>query len=235
VSLPKRMCKVAESGGVRDCRFMRYANRAAAGRALAGRLTHLADRRDVIVLGLPRGGVPVAAEIAAALGFPLDALVVRKLGVPDQPELAMGAIAPGGIRVLHDRIVRRAGITPADIHQITARESAETDRQEKLYRQGRPPLDLTKRTPVLVDDGLATGASMLVAIRAARALGAERVIAAAPVGATDTVRRLSAEADEVVVDRSPPLFGSVGQWYDDFSQVEDVVVLRALECSPPDT
>ncbi len=213
---------------------MRYANRAAAGRALAGRLTHLAGRDNLIVLGLPRGGVPVAAEIARELGWPLDALVVRKLGVPGQPELALGAIAPGGIRVLQERIVRRARVTPADIDRISVRERAEVDRQEDLYRRGRPPLDLTAKTAVLVDDGLATGASMLAAVRAARALGALWVVAAAPVGATDTVRRLLTEADEVVVDRSPPNFRSVGQWYEDFIQVEDAAVLSALH-DPPTT
>lgn len=212
---------------------MRYANRAAAGQALAGRLTHLADRQNVIILGLPRGGVPVAAEIATALNAPLDALVVRKLGVPSQPELAMGAIAPGGVRVLHDGIVRRARVNQEDIDKIAVRERAEVDRQEQLYRRGRSPLDLTGQTAVLVDDGLATGASMLAAVRAAKALGAERVIAAAPVGAGDTIRRLRKEADEVVVDRSPAMFGSVGQWYDDFGQVEDAAVLRALDRSPP--
>lgn len=214
---------------------MRYADRAAAGRALAGQLAHLADRQHLIVLGLPRGGVPVAAEIASELRVPLDALVVRKLGFPGQPELAMGAIAPGGIRVLQDRIVKRARVSPADIDRIAVRESAEVDRQERLYRHGLPPLDLSGKTAVLVDDGLATGASMRAAIRAARALGAAVVVAAAPVGATDTVRRLTAEAeaDDVVVDRSPPLFGSVGQWYDDFDQVADAAVLRALARPPP--
>lgn len=207
---------------------MRYANRAAAGQALAGRLTHLAGAADVIVLGLPRGGVPVAAEVATTLGYPLDALVVRKLGTPGQPELALGAIAPGGIRVLQDAIVKRVRVTAADIDGIAVREGAEVQRQEKLYRQGQPPLDLTHKTAVLVDDGLATGASMLAAVRAARAMGADRIIAAAPVGAPDTIRRLSAEADEVVVDHNPPRFGSVGQWYADFSQVEDAAVLHAL-------
>ncbi|MGB9376038.1 MAG: phosphoribosyltransferase family protein [Mycobacteriales bacterium] len=208
---------------------MRYANRAAAGRALANRLTHLSGHPDTIVLGLPRGGVPVAAEIATALRLPLDALVVRKLGVPDQPELAMGAIAPHGVRVLHDSIVRRARVSPADLDRIAGREEREVDRQESLYRGGKPPLDLTDRTAVLVDDGLATGASMLAAIRAARAMGAARVIAAAPVGALDTVRRLESEADEVVVDHASTRFGSVGQWYDDFRQVPDAAVLDALK------
>lgn len=211
---------------------MRYANRAAAGQALAGRLTHLAKRPDVIVLGLPRGGVPVAVEIATQLGLALDVLVVRKLGVPAQPELAMGAIAPGGVRVLQERIVRNARVTPTVIEHVAEREGAEVNRQERLYRAGLPPLRLTGRSVVLVDDGLATGASMLAAIRAARAMDAERVIVSAPVGARDTVVLLSAEADEVVVVRVPPMFGSVGEWYEDFSQVPDIAVLRALRRAP---
>lgn len=208
---------------------MRYANRAAAGQALARHLTHLAGGEDVIILGLPRGGVPVAAQIAAALQAPLDVLVVRKLGVPGQPELAFGAVGPGGIRVLHDSIVKRARVAAADVEDLAVRETAEVHRQESLYRQGLPPLDLSGKTAVLVDDGVATGASMLAAVRAARALGAQRIVVAAPVGATDTIRRLATEADEVVVDHDPRAFASVGQWYGDFNQVADATVLSALQ------
>lgn len=208
---------------------MRYANRAAAGQALARHLTHLAGGEDVIILGLPRGGVPVAAQIAAALQAPLDVLVVRKLGVPGQPELAFGAVGPGGIRVLHDSIVKRARVAAADVEDLAVRETAEVHRQEGLYRQGLPPLDLSGKTAVLVDDGVATGASMLAAVRAARALGAQRIVVAAPVGATDTIRRLATEADEVVVDHDPHAFASVGQWYGDFNQVADATVLSALQ------
>ena len=214
---------------MRDRRHVQqYANRREAGRALAERLTHLAGEDDAVVLGLPRGGVPVAAEIAAKLGLPLDVLVVRKLGVPWQPELAMGAIGPGGVRVLQDRIVKHARLPAEQIEAIAARATAELIRQEQTFRQGRPPLDIKGKTAVLVDDGLATGASMHAAIQAAKALGAARVIAAAPVGAPDTVRRLSSVADEVVVDQAPPRLGAVGQWYTDFDQVEDAAVLRAL-------
>ncbi len=207
---------------------MRYADRTEAGQALAGRLTHLAGDDRAIVLGLPRGGVPVAAPVAARLRLPFDVLVIRKLGVPWHRELAMGAIGPGGVRVLHDDVIARAGIGAGQIQAVANAEAKECARQEQLYRAGRPPLDLAARTAVLVDDGLATGASMLAAIRVARAAGAAVVIAAAPVGATDTIRRLAQEADEVVVDQPLRTLRAVGQWYDDFTQVTDAEVLRLL-------
>ena len=207
---------------------MRYADRTEAGRALAGRLTHLAGDDRAIVLGLPRGGVPVAAPVAARLRLPFDVLVIRKLGVPWHRELAMGAIGPAGVRVLHDDVIARAGIGAGQIEAVADAEAKECARQEQLYRAGRPPLDLAARTAVLVDDGLATGASMLAAIRVARAAGAAVVIAAAPVGATDTIRRLAQEADEVVVDQPLRTLRAVGQWYDDFTQVTDAEVLRLL-------
>jgi len=208
--------------------FMRYADRQSAGEALAERLAHLAGHLDVIVLGLPRGGVPVAAAVATKLRLPLDVLVVRKLGVPWHRELAMGAIGPSGVRILQDRVIKRAGVRPYEVEAVATKETEELERQERAYRSGEPPLDLTDRIALIIDDGLATGASMLAAIRAARALGARTVIAAAPVGAADTVKRLGAEADDVVVDFTPPDLGSVGQWYDDFGQVDDDRVLHAL-------
>lgn len=207
---------------------MRYADRTEAGQALAGRLTHLAGDDRAIVLGLPRGGVPVAAPVAARLRLPFDVLVIRKLGVPWHRELAMGAIGPAGVRVLHDDVIARAGIGAGQIQAVANAEAKECARQEQLYRAGRPPLDLAARTAVLVDDGLATGASMLAAIRVARAAGAAVVIAAAPVGATDTIRRLAQEADEVVVDQPLRTLRAVGQWYDDFTQVTDAEVQRLL-------
>lgn len=207
---------------------MRYADRTEAGRALAGRLTHLSGDDRAIVLGLPRGGVPVAAPVAARLRLPFDVLVIRKLGVPWHRELAMGAIGPAGVRILHDDVIARAGIGAGQIEAVANAEAKECARQEQLYRAGRPPLDLAERTAVLVDDGLATGASMLAAIRVARAAGAAAVIAAAPVGATDTIRRLAQEADEVVVDQPLRTLRAVGQWYDDFTQVTDAEVLRLL-------
>jgi predicted phosphoribosyltransferase len=208
---------------------MRYADRAAAGQALAKHLGHLAGRDNVVILGLPRGGVPVAAEIAQQLKLPLDVLVVRKLGVPWHRELAMGAIAPGGVRILQDRVIRTAGVSERQIDETSEREEAELERQQRVFRGRRPPLDIKGKTAVLVDDGLATGASMLAAIGAAKALGAGRVIAVAPVGAPDTIKRLRGEADEVVVDQTPRGFGAVGQWYDNFRQVSDDEVLKALE------
>ncbi len=207
---------------------MRYADRKAAGGALAERLTHLAGHLDVIVLGLPRGGVPVAAAVAHKLKLPLDVLVVRKLGVPWHRELAMGAIAPSGVRVLQDRIIKRAGVRPYEVEAVATKEAEELERQERAYRHDEPPLDLNDRIALIIDDGLATGASMLAAVRAARALGAKTVIAAAPVGAADTVKRIGAEADDVVIDITPPELGAVGQWYDDFRQVRDTEVLQAL-------
>ncbi len=208
---------------------MRYANRQAAGLALAGHLDHLAARSDVLVLGLPRGGVPVAAEVARRLDLDLDVIVVRKLGVPWHRELAMGAIAPGGVRVLQDRVIQRAGIRPYQVEEVAEREAVELLRQEGLYRAGRPPLELSGFTAVLVDDGLATGASMLAAVQSARELGAMHIVAAAPVGAPDTIRRVAEEADEVVTDQSPSDFTAVGQAYDDFGQVDDLEVLTALD------
>jgi putative phosphoribosyl transferase len=212
---------------------MRYADRTAAGRALADRLTHLTGHQDVIALGLPRGGVPVAAEVAQQLGCLLDVLVVRKLGVPWHAELAMGAIAPSGVRVLQDRIIKRAGIRPYQVEAVATRETEELERQERVYRAGQPPLDLRGRTALVIDDGLATGASMLAAVRAARALGAETVIAAAPVGAIDIIRRIAEEADDIVIDNTPGDLGAVGQWYVDFDQVNDFEVLRALGRANP--
>ncbi len=207
---------------------MRYADRTHAGRVLAGRLTTLAGRDDVTVLALPRGGVPVAAPIATELGLPLDVLVIRKLGLPWQPELAMGAVGPAGVRVLRDDVISRAKVRLDQIDDVTRKEAQECRRQEKLYRAARPALDLRGKTAVLVDDGLATGASMFAAIRVARAAGALRVIAAAPVGATQSIRRLAREADQVVVDQPVRDLRAVGHWYDDFTQVTDEDVLRLL-------
>jgi predicted phosphoribosyltransferase len=206
---------------------MGFRNRAGAGRALAARLGHLAGDPTLIVLALPRGGVPVAYEVARALGAPLDVLLVRKLGVPQQPELAMGAIAAGGVRVLHQAVVDALGITPDVIDAVAAWEGAELVRREQSYRSGRPPLEVAGRPVVVVDDGLATGSTMRAAVAALRALQAGRIVVAVPVGARETCRELAGEADEVVCVEAPANFQAVGQWYDDFRPTTDDEI-RAL-------
>jgi predicted phosphoribosyltransferase len=204
-----------------------FADRRQAGNELAAKLQHLSGRHDVIVLALPRGGVPVAFEVADALGAPLDVFVVRKLGVPGHTELAMGAIASGGVRVLNDDVVGWYGI-PADVIDTVAREElSELERREREYRAGRPPVDIRDRIVILVDDGLATGSTMRAAVHAARALNPARIVVAAPVAAPATCEDLRNVADEVVCARTPPGFSAVGQWYRDFSQTTDEEV-RAL-------
>lgn len=205
---------------------MAFRNRADAGRVLAQHLRHLAGS-DLVVLGLPRGGLPVAAVVATALGAPLDVLVVRKLGVPGHPELAMGAIASGGVRVLNTAVIASLGLTAADVDRVGALEEAELARREETYRPGRDPADVAGRVVVLVDDGLATGATMRAAIDAVRARSPARVVVAVPVGARETCDRLAAEADEVVCVHTPAAFHAVGQWYDDFAQTTDGEI-RAL-------
>ena len=185
-----------------------------------------------IVLGIPRGGVPVAAEIARALRAPLDVLVVRKLGVPGYAEFGCGAIGEGGVRVIDADVVARIGLDPATIERVTQGEREELERRVALYRPGRPTLDLSGRTTVIVDDGVAMGGTMLAAIGVARALGAERVLVAVGVAPRDSVDRLRAADDEVLVALSPQAFSSVGQWYRDFSQVSDDEVVRLLGESP---
>jgi putative phosphoribosyl transferase len=198
-----------------------YADRADAGRALAKALARLRAAPDTIVLGLPRGGVPVAYEVAAALELPLDVLVVRKLGLPQQPELAMGAIASGGALVVNDEVVRYLGGRAEAFEAVRAREQAELERRERGYRGVRSPLEMTGRTAIVVDDGLATGATMEAAVRALQSLGAHRVIVAVPVASVEARRRIEAVADEVACLATPEFFSAVGQWYADFGQTED--------------
>jgi predicted phosphoribosyltransferase len=206
-----------------------FANRAAAGRSLAGHLAHLSGRDDLLVLGLPRGGMPVAAEVATALRAPLDVYVVRKLGVPGHAELALGAIGPGGVRVLNDDVVRAYGLDEAAITAVVERESAELSRREREYRGGGGlPVDATGRTVVLVDDGLATGATMRAAVQAVRQSRPAHVVVAVPVAAARTVRDLESLADEVVAVQTPATFMAVGQWYDDFAQTTDAQVRDLL-------
>ncbi|MEW2382475.1 phosphoribosyltransferase [Micromonospora sp. NPDC047707] len=206
-----------------------YRDRAEAGRMLADRLTALVGDPGVIVLGLVRGGVPVAEVIAQRLGAPLDVLVVRKLGMPWAREVAFGALGPGGVQVLNDVVASRLG--PEDIAEVRQREQAELERRERLYRSGRPPLDLTDRTAVIVDDGLATGATARAAVQVARHLGARRVIVAVPVGSQEAYEMLSAEADQVVCPQHPPEFMAVSAYYDDFHEVPDDEVIDALKAT----
>ncbi|MFI7574422.1 phosphoribosyltransferase [Micromonospora sp. NPDC049497] len=203
-----------------------YRDRAEAGRMLADRLTALIGDRDVIVLGLVRGGVPVAEVVAERLGAPLDVLVVRKLGMPWAPEVAFGALGPGGVQVLNDMVASR--LDADAIAEVRGREQAELERREKLYRAGRPPLDLTGRTAVIVDDGLATGATARAAVQVARHLGARRVVVAVPVGSQEAYEMLAAEADQVVCAQHPPEFMAVSSYYDDFHEVSDDEVTEAL-------
>ena len=205
----------------------RYANRHEAGEALAGYLGAFAGRGDVAVLALPRGGVPVGFEVARALGAPLDVFVVRKLGVPGHRELAMGAVASGGVRVLNDDVLRGYAVTPDALDQVTRAEQAEVDRRDVAYRAGRPPITVAGRTAILVDDGLATGATMQAAVRAIRRLAPARVIVAVPVGARESCDALRAIADDVVCPLIPERFAAVGAWYQNFAQTTDEDV-RAL-------
>jgi len=198
-----------------------FADRVEAGRALATALEARRGAADTIVLGLPRGGVPVAYEIATALALPLDVLVVRKLGLPWQPELAMGAIASGGALVLNEEVVRHLGGRDEAFEAVRAREQAELARRERDYRGDRPPLVMRNRTGILVDDGLATGATMEAAVRSLQALEARRVVVAVPVASPEARDRIAALADEVVCLATPMLFSAVGQWYRDFEQTSD--------------
>ena len=203
-------------------------NRREAGRHLATRLDDLRGRDDVIVLGLPRGGIPVAYEIAVALGAPLDAFIVRKLGVPGHEELAMGAIASGGVRVLNDDVIREEGISQAAIDAVAAAESRELQRRERLYRGSRGAPAVRDRVVVLVDDGLATGSTMLAAIRAVRQLAPKQIVVAVPVGAPSVCAALGRVADRVVCGVMPERFYALGLWYEDFSPTSDEEVQRLL-------
>ena len=207
----------------------RFENRRESGRLLAGRLDTYSGRRDVTVLALPRGGVPVAFEVARRLAAPLDVLIVRKLGVPFQPELAMGALASGGIRVLNRQVIEELGLDDADIQRATAVAHVEVDRREQAYRGGRPPLAIQGRTVILVDDGLATGATMRAAVQAVRLQGAARVVVAVPVAAPETARAFEQEADDFVCLAEPYPFYAIGVCYRDFAQVDDHEVREILD------
>ncbi|MFD5856901.1 phosphoribosyltransferase family protein [Streptomyces chartreusis] len=206
---------------------MRYDDRSAAGRLLAEELDELRGQ-DVVVLGLPRGGVPVAAEVARRLNAPLDVLVVRKLGVPGQPEWGFGAVGEHGVRVLNRDVISEAGLASAELEAVEAAERAELERRVRAYRQGREPLPVTGHTALVVDDGLATGATAEAACRVVRGQGAARVVLAVPVGPTHSVARLRQVADEVICPQTHRILGSVGAWYRHFGQVPDAEVTSLL-------
>ena len=209
-----------------------FRNRTDAGQLLATRLGAYAHRPDVLVLALPRGGVPVAFEVARALDAPLDVFLVRKLGVPGHRELAMGAIATGGVRVLNDEVVRALRVPGEMIDVVVAEEQAELERRERAYRDGRPAPDVRGRTAILVDDGLATGSTMRAAVAALHAQEAARIVVAVPVAPPETCEELKTEVDDVVCDITPEAFYAVGLWYEDFSQTTDEEVHDLLARAP---
>lgn len=212
----------------------RYVDRRDAGRQLATRLMAYAHRDDVTVLALPRGGVPVAAEIAHALEAPLDILVVRKLGLPGQPEYAMGAIASGDVRVLNTQVLQQLAISYSAVELVTRAEVRELHRRERLYRGDRPMSTVEGRQVILVDDGMATGASMRAGVQALREMRPAKIIAAVPVSSPETCHLISQDADEVICARTPERFRSVGQWYERFEQTTDDEVRRWLAATPHD-
>ncbi|MFS8070974.1 MAG: phosphoribosyltransferase [Byssovorax sp.] len=208
---------------------MLFHDRLDAGRRLGAWLESYADRSDVLVLALPRGGVPVAFEVARRLRAPLDVFVVRKLGVPGHEELAMGAIASGGVRVLNSNVVEALRLSEIDIDAIAELERAELERRERLYRGDRPPLDVRGRVVLLVDDGLATGASMRAAVAALRLLSPARIVVAVPVAEPSTCASLRGDADDVICAATPEPLIAVGVWYQDFSQTTDEEVRALLD------
>jgi predicted phosphoribosyltransferase len=208
--------------------FVTFLDRRDAGRALGAKLASYRNRNDVVVLGLPRGGVPVAFEVALALDAPLDVFLVRKLGSPGQEELAMGAIASGGVRVLNPTVIRSLRISAEEIERATRREEEELRRRELSYRGDRPPLDLRSRIAILVDDGLATGSSMRAAVEAARKLAPARIVVAVPVAPFSTAREMRRIADDVVCVATPEPFDSVGRFYEEFDQTTDEEVRELL-------
>jgi len=208
---------------------MLFPDRTEAGRLLASRLMKYAGRPDVLVLGLPRGGIPVAFEVARELSVPLDVFLVRKLGVPGREELAMGAIATGGVKILNEDVVRALGISDEVIDEVAAAEQAELERRQRAYRGDRPAPKVRGRTVILIDDGLATGSTMRAAVASLRQQGPARIVVGVPVGAPGTCAELQEEADEVICARMPEPFYAVGFWYRDFSQTTDEEVHDLLE------
>lgn len=207
---------------------MLFRDRVDAGRQLAAHLTAYADRQDVLVLALPRGGVPVAGEVAQALHAPLDIILVRKLGVPGHSELAMGAIASGGIHVVNQSVVEQLNITHEQLSEVAATELIELERRERAYRGNRPAPQLRDQTVILVDDGLATGSTMLAAVKAVQEQAPARVVVAVPVAALETCEKFQQQVDEVICVQTPQPFYAVGSWYDNFSQTSDDEVRQLL-------
>jgi len=205
-----------------------FPDRADAGRQLAARLMNYLSREDVVILALPRGGVPVAAEVAKALGLSFDLLLVRKLGIPGCSETAMGAIASNGVCVMHDDLIQRLDLSRTEVEEVKRRETEELSRREQLYRAGKPPVDVTGKTVIVIDDGIATGATMEAAILLLRRQGARRIVVAAPVAPPDTARKLAREVDEMIVVAEPEEFSAVGEWYRNFGQTRDDEVRRLL-------
>lgn len=206
-----------------------FRNRSEAGRALAEQVRAAVSDPDPLILVLPRGGAPVGAEIARALHAEMDVFLVRKLGAPGEEELALGAIASGGVRVLNQELIHHLRVSPETIDQVTAREQEVLEAREKLYREGRIPIPISGRSVVLTDDGLATGASMLAAARALRPRGARRVTVAVPVAPRQSCEELQREADQVICLATPNPFGAVGIWYENFAQVTDNEVRTLLQ------
>jgi predicted phosphoribosyltransferase len=198
-----------------------FLDRYEAGRRLAAALKKFADEPDLLILALPRGGVPVAYEVARALHAPLDVFLVRKLAFPGHPELAMGAIATGGVRILDQFLIQTYGVSPRDIERVTASEQRELERREHLYRDDRPPPDVKGRTVILIDDGLATGSTMRAAVEALRQEGARKIIVAVPVAPPETCESFKSEVDEIICAMTPEPFRAVGIWYADFSETSD--------------
>jgi predicted phosphoribosyltransferase len=221
----------AGKGSIGEAEIMisRFKDRTEAGKLLARNLQRYAYRPDVLVLALPRGGVPVAFEVARSLHVPLDVFIVRKLGVPGHEELAMGAIASGGIRVLNDDVIGQLGIADDAITTVAAQEQEELERRERVYRGEQPAPDVKGRVTILVDDGIATGSTMRAAVTALRQRGPARIVVAAPTVAEATCRELQREADEIEAVIIPEIFYGVGQWYEDFTQTSDEEVKGLLE------
>jgi len=212
----------------------RYRDRRDAGRRLEEELREYANRPDVIVLALPRGGVPVAYEVATALHTPMDVFIVRKIGLPDHEELAIGAIATGGVRILDERTIRAFGVSEAELATVIAAETRELKRREHLYRGNRPPLDVRGKTVILVDDGLATGSTMLAAVTALRRENAARVVVAVPIAPPETCDAFREVVGDIVCVMTPEPFYAVGRWYEDFSQTTDDEVHELLELAAPE-